>query len=429
MVTPILLETHGSSRLLKIFFWTAVNLFSAAFILFLYLIKPFKFLKLFLLIDDKIGHLAANTDLFLRRIQNGAIKIEKGAFYIAIASKNQPNLQLFKMFKRKLLEVFKGRLKVVQISEPNYIQTFLRAVFSSKSLFGRTIFYQPLFAETYYTHEFSTIKPNLSFTPEEERHGKKLLRKIGMKEGSWFVCFHNRDSTFLKQTSDPQEWKYYNYRDSDINNYLKAAQYITSKGGFAVRMGSIVSKKLPSFKNPRIIDYASKFRADFLDIYLLAKCKFLLVSTSGLTTIAAIFNRPIALANIIPVIYPPIRKDSIYIPKKIWSKKEKRFLKFSEMIGFEGGRYTYTKDFNEAGLVQVENTPKEIYELAKEMYANLNGKYKYTKEDEKLQKKFRDIFQSSTTNRKDTCIGTNFLSKYNIRIGAKFLRENKDLLT
>ncbi len=52
---------------------------------------------------------------------------------------------------------------------------------------GKAGFIQPNENSVFDYREFAKTKPNISFTPEEEEQGKKLLRKIGVPEGAWFV--------------------------------------------------------------------------------------------------------------------------------------------------------------------------------------------------------------------------------------------------
>ena len=71
-----------------------------------------------------------------------------------------------------------------------------------------------------------------------------------------------------------------------------AAEYFANEGYYVFRMGSLTKTKLQT-KNPKIIDYAnSKFRNDFLDIYLLANCKFYFGGDSGPSDIAYTFFKP-----------------------------------------------------------------------------------------------------------------------------------------
>jgi putative glycosyltransferase (TIGR04372 family) len=55
-------------------------------------------------------------------------------------------------------------------------------------------------------------------------------------------------------------------------------------------MGSVYAKKIYVRKNTKIIDYASKYRTDFGDIYLPAKCKFFLGNTAGIYQVSTIFD-------------------------------------------------------------------------------------------------------------------------------------------
>jgi len=282
------------------------------------------------------------------------------------------------------------------------------------------MFYESIPAHTGKFYEFNNTEPNLHFTESEEDEGKKLMNKMGICDNSWFVCFHSRDSVYLDKYHSyrsREEWSYHDYRDCDIKNYVEAAKYIASLGGFAVRMGYGVAEKLSDLNNPRIIDYASYHRTDFGDIYLPAKCKFFLANTAGPWLVSTIFHVPVACANWIHFNITTVRKGDLFIPKKIWSTKKERFLTFGEILASEVAHYNHSEQYAEAGLEVVENTPEEILDLAKEMNERLDGNLEYTEEDEELQKRFRSLFQPH-------------LHSYSspARIGANFLRQNKELL-
>ncbi len=367
-----------------------------------YLIRPFYPVKFIRIRDDRIGNLVMNTELFLRRVKLGIYK--KNVLYIGIAGKNPCNKQLLGMFKRAMI--------IIQVPKPAEI--LFNILSNKRDLLKGIISYLTFvdYERAYY--EFNNAGSSLQFNKTEEKKGKKLLNKMGVN--NWFICFHARDSSYLKTTFKKMDSSHHNYRDCNIENYLKAADYITKQGGYAIRMGSVVEKKLPHLKNKKIIDYAANFRTDFLDIYLLAKCKFFLSSTSGLFQVPYLFDVPVAHANLIPLEYTTYRKEDIFIPKKIWSEKKKRLLAFKEIISSGTGEFISTDKYEKAGLVPIENTPEEILDLAAEMNERLNGTWKTTKKDEELQKRYRSLFTDSR------CYG------FPSRIGAKFLRKNKFLL-
>ncbi|MDP3733885.1 MAG: TIGR04372 family glycosyltransferase, partial [Nanoarchaeota archaeon] len=263
-------------------------------------------------------------------------------------------------------------------------------------------------------YELNNAEPTISFTEEEEKKGKELRATMGVNEKS-FICFHARDASYLNAQWEKGD-SYHNYRNCSIDNYLKAADYFTRQGGYALRMGSVVEKKISS-KNHKIIDYATQHRSDFGDIYLPAKCKFFVGNTAGLFMVPTIFNVPVANANLVSIAYPPFRKKDLFIPSKIWGNKKKRFLTFKEIIDTHAMYFADGKEFAEAGLKIIENTPEEILDLVLEMNQRLDGAWKTTAEDEQLQAKYKALFPPDSP-----CYG------FPSRIGTLFLRKNKELL-
>ncbi len=259
---------------------------------------------------------------------------------------------------------------------------------------------------------------HLSFTVEEERRGREALRAMGIQEGIPFVCLHARDSSYLEAVSPERDWEYHDYRDSSIHNYVPAAEELARRGHVAVRVGAIVKEKL-AVMNPGIVDYATNGRrSDFLDIYLGAKCRFFLCSATGVSEIPRIFRKPIAFVNFIPLedmhTWGP---DDLLIPKKLWLKKERRFLTFQEIFTLGFSRFFHSEQYERHGIEAVENTPEEIRDLAIEMDERLKSSWKTTDEDERLQQRFWSCFESSE-------LHGDIVS----RVGAEFLRQNQELL-
>ena len=344
------------------------------------------------------------TDVFLRRIKLGLILASFN--YIGIATKKVVNQQLLTMFKRVML--------IIQLPQPKYVRVCMQYL-ATKSLLHRLKLFQELKFLGNEFYELNNTTPNLSFTSEEKNQGRELLTNMNIS--NWFICFHARDSAYADQLLQKRDHRH-DFRNCEINNYLQAAEYITKQGGYAIRMGARVEKKITT-KNPKIIDYASAYRSDFGDIYLLAKNKFFLGNTAGIGNMPYFFNTPFAMANLIPITRcPPPGKNDLFIPKKIWSTKEKRYLSFREMINspillsWQGSQFS--KDDN---LVPVENTAQEILDLAIEMNQRLDGKWVTTPQDEILQQQFKSLFSADPHS-----------YGFPSRIGAQFLRENKELL-
>jgi putative glycosyltransferase (TIGR04372 family) len=258
---------------------------------------------------------------------------------------------------------------------------------------------------------------HMSFTPEEEKQGQQALRAMGLPGQAEFICFHARDSAYLDTVYPEGNWKYHDYRNSNILNYIKAVELLTKRRVYSFRMGAIVKDKIDS-PNPMVIDYATRFRSDFLDIYLSARCKFFLTSGTGVDAVAMAFRRPLVYVNVLPFEFiHSWSAEYISIPKKFWLVNESRFMRFQEILNSGAGRFLNTQDYQSHGINVLENTEDEIAAVAIEMDERLRGVWKTSEEDEWLQKKFWSHFKPSW-------LHGAMLS----RVGADFLRQNRDLL-
>jgi putative glycosyltransferase (TIGR04372 family) len=309
--------------------------------------------------------------------------------------------------------MFQRKLKIVVIALPTPLRILSQLAANNSILKTLDLFTEPKYRVNDF-YEFNNCPPMLNFTNDEKKKGKEILKQMNIN--NWFVCVNVRDKkyldTVLKKRDESDD-----YRNGNIQNTTLALEYIIKREGYVLRMGAKVENRL-DIENKKIIDYASNWRTEFGDIYLSAHCKFFLGDTSGLICIPYIFNRPLALINVIPLNHPPINKQSLFIPKKIWFKKEQRYLTFKEIIEFEKEKYFIeTKDYTSKEYIPHENTPQEILDLTVEMNERLNGTWKSTAEDETLQQKYKSIFPPTSH-----CYG------FPSRIGTVFLRENKDLL-
>ncbi len=223
------------------------------------------------------------------------------------------------------------------------------------------------------------LKPLFSINDHDKKKSHALLSKIGIKENDWYVTLHVRESKYKGEES---------YRDSNINNFQEAINYITSMGGWVIRMGdkSMSSIKI---KDEKFFDYAnSDFKSDLLDVFFCATAKFMIGTSSGLSALSYIFGVPLALTNLLPTATVYLSKRDMFIPRILKSKKNDKLLKFSEIfsppinIAMIDGSYR-----NLLELDFVENTSDEIFNLIKEMFENISNNKKNLINDE-LQERF-----------------------------------------
>ena len=109
------------------------------------------------------------------------------------------------------------------------------------------------------------------------------------------------------------------------------------------------------------------------------------------------------------------------IPKKLWLREEQRFMTFREFLeAWEeewSARFPGSIAYEHLGVDVVENTPEEIIAVAVEMDERLNGTWQTTEEDKELQQRFWSTLKFREPN-----------EEFRSRMGAEFLRQNRELL-
>jgi putative glycosyltransferase (TIGR04372 family) len=266
-------------------------------------------------------------------------------------------------------------------------------------------------------------QPHIHFTEDEARLGREILEQLEIPSDAKWVCLHNRDGAYLDSTQKWRDWSYHSFRDFSIESMEACTKELTDRGYYVLRMGALTEHGMRS-NNPRIIDYANhSLRSELGDLYLLGNCHFYFGSDSGIFSVAAIFKRPFAFVN-----YPTI--ESIYksyywnptpfILKRAWHTEKERFLSVREV--FEAGlaNASYTRLYEENGVVLVDNTPGEICDLAIEVDERLKGQWVSKPEDEELQRRFWDIVHEYAPEQHNEAIEA--------RIGTAFLNEHSHLL-
>ncbi|HEX9062964.1 MAG TPA: TIGR04372 family glycosyltransferase, partial [Clostridia bacterium] len=207
------------------------------------------------------------------------------------------------------------------------------------------------------------------------------------------------------------------HRNSDVESFMDAAEYLSNRGYYCIRMGHLIEKPLTR-SSKRIIDYATNFRTDFGDIYLSAKCRFFIGDPTGIIFVPSMFNKPVISVNLIPFggTVPFYSKD-LYIPKKFWYRQEERYLTYTELLEsrmLEWGQYEF--NYRELGVDIINNTPEEILDVAREMDLRLSGKLMDTDEDIAIMERYNSLFVPE-----DTPYGAPS------RIGLDFLNKNRHL--
>ncbi|WP_244982423.1 TIGR04372 family glycosyltransferase [Cylindrospermopsis raciborskii] len=148
------------------------------------------------------------------------------------------------------------------------------------------------------------------------------------------------------------------YNCVHIETYFKAIQSITDLGGYVIRMGHPGMTPLPTIE--RVVDYAnSKYKSDWMDVFLWASCRFFIGTSSGPLTVPPTFGRPILYTNCPAIGINPYFPRSLMLPRLYYSNTENRFFSFREMLDSSMG-WTVSSVFEEIDCTIVDNTPDEI---------------------------------------------------------------------
>jgi len=379
-----------------------IFLLALPFAFLMRLLRPIIWIRL-IPVSERIGHAVANTDVYLLERRAGF----ESSKAVDIFYPDRPwkcNRQLIKMWQRLIpLHDFVYwiawvNLKIPWGSAPHHYVSIRN---------GRDI--NALSDDT---------PPPVSFTRKEEDQGAALLRAMGVPVGSRIICFHGRDSAFLKVLRPEADWNYHDYRDVDINTYVPAIKELVKRGYYCIRMGRVVNQEF-SWKHPQVIDYATgPWRSDFADMYLISRCYFYIGTSCGIDFVASLFRKPQVILNIVPMSHVCAWSSNYFnIFKKLWLKEEKRFLTFKEIVSSDVAEYMDGWQYQQRGLEVVSNTPEEILDAVIEKEERMNGSWQTNDEHEKLQQEFWGLFQPNAFNR-----------VFRARVGSKFLLQNRQLL-
>ena len=327
------------------------------------------------LLSSRIGHLAIEPEMYLAR-RNLAADRKRGIDLFYLDAGNLCNRQLARMWARKLC-----------------ISRWVRPVHRANKLFPgwerHEIPWRDAFGPK--DDELSRTSPHLTFTEDEIVRGEEMLRTLLGDRTGPIVCVFNRDPAYLDQHSPDRSWRYHDFRDAEIENYIPAMEWLAAKGYVVFRMGAVVKSPLPKDLHPNVIDYATLHRSDFMDIYLIHRCAFQIVASSGLANLGTVFRKAQAWANVVPLLsatVPIVHPEEIVMPKLYRCTREDRILSVKEIAGRDLTKTDTAEGFRSNSIEVVENDATDILNLAKELEGGVTGELALTDEDHALRRQF-----------------------------------------
>ena len=402
---------HSILRSEKVLIFTLPFGFVAAALIVI--ARPFILIRVGFLHSDRIGHFAANHEIFLcedeaRKSQGGRQSID--LYYMGRIP--VCNEQLATMWKRKLRVWNSILLRPISL------------IFRSTNLLASHVCGDMPSGDRDVNNILDRTTPHLEFTSAEEMKGLELLRQFGVPSGAEYVCFIVRDSGYLK-TLYGDLGDYHSFRNADINNFLFAAEELTKFGVYVFRMGAVVEKEFVT-DNSMIIDYASsELRSDFMDVFLGATCLFCLTTSTGFDAGPLAFRRPLAIVDYVPAGYlPPWGKQHVVLTKHHVSESTGNELTLSQILDSEVAHALSSNDFINAGIHLEENSPTEIADVCIEMHRRLKGHWLDGADDIERQKQFQELFTNRPSRMTHQVSGIQMHGKIEATFSSEFLRQN-----
>jgi putative glycosyltransferase (TIGR04372 family) len=404
-----------NSKLKKLFFLityyvTAIFFFPIFFII--RLISNVVLIRFGELPSNRIGHFANDVHQYIYNLK------EKNFFFtIDFFCLTKPicNYELVKIFKKDLFILPKILIfPFFLINKIKFIGSAKHNIILVPST-GRDLRDRSIVDNNHYR-----------FDKKDILYGNSFLKNLGIKNDDKFICLIVRDGEYLKEHEPEKNWDYHNYRDCDIKNFEFVSNYLTGLGYYVFRMGAKVSKPMLT-KNKKIIDYATiGIRNEFLDIFLSAHCEFGISTMLGFDSLIEMFNKPLVCVSGAPIGHiRSVNKKHLTIFKHHLSIKSHNRLTLSEIFELNLANALDSKNYENKGIILIENSPEEIKEATKEMLKLMQNNFSRDPTQEFLELKFWNIFNNKIKNYGPKDLHTR---SFKAHIGENFLKNNMNFL-
>lgn len=236
----------------------------------------------------------------------------------------------------------------------------------------------------YVMNQWANRPPILQLSSDDYYYGITKLKNLGITENDFFILLHVRQSFNRPQDSN------HSHRNSSINNYHLAIEYIRNLGGYVLTIGDPLKDGIDKLG---VINYTiSNQRSPRMDVFLSAKAKFVIASSSGFCALPGIFGTPLCCANLAPLKAPTPYLKAINLFKKIRNKQS------GEILSYENGMKTpisNTNYYDFSVFEYVENTPQEILNLVLDMEVFWNESNELVSKNVQLRRHMKELFSKN----------------------------------
>ena len=228
--------------------------------------------------------------------------------------------------------------------------------------------------------------PMIQLTDADRVRGKQTLAAAGVTPDNWYVGLHVREGGFYGDGAGTVAA----HRSAHIEDYIGAIEEITSLGGWVIRLGDRSMTRLRSM--PRVIDYAhSPMKSSWMDVFLFATSRFVIGTTSGLSTAVQSFGTPMLITNAISNDCQSWPANVEFILKRVYDFRRKRYLSLHETYREPVRSYLINNEIlRRHGYEVRSNTSDEIRRAVQHRLKTISAPSSKAVDDEPLMKKYRE---------------------------------------
>jgi len=358
------------------------------------LLRPFKRIYFAPLQSNRIGHFIGDTEILLARIHKDEIESQKQILVFWIPNELISNYYVYKIWKQKIHVIPYNLVSSSILLTAIYLEKILKIQLTYRFIGWDG--YLP------FVHLLEKTPTVFSMPQKDKEICLEMLKLNGIDTDRQWVCILARDDKFLNEEFPEFDWNYNSYRNSDINSFKLAAEYLAQKEIIVFRMGSNVEKTFSNQKDNFIIDYANcSWKNEMLDIYLAIKSLFFISTGTGLDAVSVATRKPLLWVNQAqPLHVYRSKKNFMFITKYFYSILSDKFLSPSEFyeIGIESGftvdnpLHLRTQDFRKLGIEVWDNSDVEIRDATIEMHEMLTSNFEHCIQFSEMQRRFWRAF-------------------------------------
>lgn len=267
------------------------------------------------------------------------------------------------------LSLFRNHFDLIRYPETlksasvSYLRELLHPL-NAASIGNKSIpYYEAMTLAERFWNERQDIEKNFLELPQDVvQRGNDFLARLGMSGDQEFVAIHLREAPATAFRGGG---------NVDLLPYLPMIRKLQELDYFVIRLGNFGMTKLETISNDtqigsRYYDYANSLdKCEELDIFLMAKCSFLVGTSSGPIFVPKDFNTPVLYTNAPNIgVLPGVLGYSL--PNLYFDTNRKVNLTLSEMLSIARVGWKLTTSPN--GFIRIPNNEADLIQAVEFMH-------------------------------------------------------------